>query len=149
LRAALLVAAYPVGAVFLAANWQLPGMPLVGLGAALNLLAISVNGGVIPASLLPVFCRGAALTISRKPPLDNGLPVPVLPTDLHTRRPGALEAQAAHGRQRHLQHRCDLLLRQQALVIAHRPTGHAVPRFSISSQPPGHHWMPGSNGQDL
>jgi hypothetical protein len=32
LRAALLVAAYPVGAVFLAANWQLPGMPLIALG---------------------------------------------------------------------------------------------------------------------
>jgi len=50
LRAALLVAAYLVGAVFLAANWRLPGMPLVALGAALNLLAISVNGGVMPAS---------------------------------------------------------------------------------------------------
>jgi len=45
LRAALVVAAYPVGALFLAANWQLPGMPLVALGAALNLLAIAVNGG--------------------------------------------------------------------------------------------------------
>jgi len=45
LRAALMVAAYPVGAVFLAANWHLPGMPLVTLGAALNLLAIAVNGG--------------------------------------------------------------------------------------------------------
>jgi hypothetical protein len=32
LRAALLVAACPVGAVFLAANWRLPGMPLVALG---------------------------------------------------------------------------------------------------------------------
>jgi Family of unknown function (DUF5317) len=50
LRAALLVAAYPVGSVFLAANWHLPGMPLVALGGALNLLAISVNGGVMPAS---------------------------------------------------------------------------------------------------
>ena len=34
LRSLLLVAAYPVGAVFLAANWRLPGMPLVALGAA-------------------------------------------------------------------------------------------------------------------
>jgi Family of unknown function (DUF5317) len=50
LRAALMVAAYPVGAVFLAANWRLPGMPLVALGAALNLLTISVNDGVMPAS---------------------------------------------------------------------------------------------------
>jgi hypothetical protein len=44
LRAALMVAAYPVGAVFLAANWRVSGMPLVALGGALNLLAISVNG---------------------------------------------------------------------------------------------------------
>ena len=59
LRAALMVAAYPVGAVFLAANWHLPGMRLVALGAALNLLAISVNGGVMPAS--PSALAGAGL----------------------------------------------------------------------------------------
>jgi Family of unknown function (DUF5317) len=50
LRAALLVVAYPVGAVFLAANWRVPGMPLITLGAACNLLAIAANGGVMPAS---------------------------------------------------------------------------------------------------
>jgi Family of unknown function (DUF5317) len=50
LRSALLVAAYPVGAVFLAANRRVPGIPLVALGAALNLLAITANGGVMPAS---------------------------------------------------------------------------------------------------
>jgi hypothetical protein len=49
-RAALMVAAYPVLAVFLVANWRLPGMPVVALGGALNLLAIAVNGGVMPAS---------------------------------------------------------------------------------------------------
>jgi hypothetical protein len=59
LRAALTVAAYPVGVVFLVANWHLPGMPLVALGAALNLLAISVNGGVMPAS--PSALAGAGL----------------------------------------------------------------------------------------
>jgi hypothetical protein len=36
--------------VFLAANWRLPGLPLAALGAALNLLAIVANGGVMPAS---------------------------------------------------------------------------------------------------
>ncbi len=61
LRAALLVGAYPVGAVFLAANWHLPGMPLVALGAALNLLSISVNGGVMPAS--PSALTGAGLEL--------------------------------------------------------------------------------------
>ena len=50
LRSALLVAAYPVGAVFLAANRRVPGMALTALGAALNLLAITANGGVMPAS---------------------------------------------------------------------------------------------------
>jgi len=50
LRSLLLVAAYPVGAVFLAANWRVPGIVLTALGAALNLLAITANGGVMPAS---------------------------------------------------------------------------------------------------
>jgi Family of unknown function (DUF5317) len=50
LRSLLLVAAYPVGAVFLVANWRVPGMVLTALGAALNLLAILANGGVMPAS---------------------------------------------------------------------------------------------------
>jgi len=49
-RSLLLVAAYPVGAVFLAANWRVPGVPLVALGAGLNLLAIAANGGIMPAS---------------------------------------------------------------------------------------------------
>jgi Family of unknown function (DUF5317) len=50
LRAALVVASYPVGAVFLAANRRVPGIAVVALGAALNLLAICANGGVMPAS---------------------------------------------------------------------------------------------------
>jgi Family of unknown function (DUF5317) len=58
-RAALLVAAYPVLAVFLVANWRLPGMPVVALGGALNLLAIAVNGGIMPAS--PAALAGAGL----------------------------------------------------------------------------------------
>ena len=36
--------------MFLLANRRVPGMALVGLGAALNLLAIVANGGVMPAS---------------------------------------------------------------------------------------------------
>jgi hypothetical protein len=50
LRAGLLVAAYPVLGVFLVANRRLPGIPLVALGGALNLLVIVLNGGVMPAS---------------------------------------------------------------------------------------------------
>jgi hypothetical protein len=49
-RSGLLLAAYPVGAVFVLANRWLPGMRLAALGAALNLLAIAANGGVMPAS---------------------------------------------------------------------------------------------------
>jgi uncharacterized protein DUF5317 len=49
-RSGLLLAAYPVGAVFLLANRRVPGMPLAGAGAALNLLVIAANGGVMPAS---------------------------------------------------------------------------------------------------
>jgi Family of unknown function (DUF5317) len=58
-RPALVVASYPVGAVFLAANWRVPGMRLVALGGALNLVAICANGGVMPAS--PAALAGAGL----------------------------------------------------------------------------------------
>jgi hypothetical protein len=61
LRSALLVAAYPVGAVFLLANRRVPGMPLVALGGALNLLAITANGGVMPASPTAMARAGLAL----------------------------------------------------------------------------------------
>ena len=61
LRAALLIVAYPVGVVFLAANWQVPGMPLIALGAACNLLAIAANGGVMPAS--PTALAAAGLPV--------------------------------------------------------------------------------------
>jgi Family of unknown function (DUF5317) len=59
LRAALIVAAYPVGALFVAANWRVPGMLVVGLGGAANLLAMAANGGVMPAS--PSALAGAGL----------------------------------------------------------------------------------------
>jgi hypothetical protein len=58
LRSLLLVAAYPVGAVFLLANRRVPGMALVALGAALNLLAIAANGGVMPASVEALAAAG-------------------------------------------------------------------------------------------
>jgi hypothetical protein len=60
LRSLLLVAAYPVGAVFLAANRRVPGMLLTALGAALNLLAIAANGGVMPASPAALATAGLA-----------------------------------------------------------------------------------------
>jgi hypothetical protein len=50
LRPWIQLASYPAVAVFVLANRHLPGMLLVGLGALLNLLAMSANGGVMPAS---------------------------------------------------------------------------------------------------
>jgi hypothetical protein len=72
-RAGLLVAAYPAAAVFLAANWRIPGMPLVALGAAMNLVAITVNGGVMPAS--PSALAGAGLRVD-EPGFQNTAVLP-------------------------------------------------------------------------
>jgi hypothetical protein len=73
LRSLLLVAAYLVAAVFLAANWRLPGMPLVALGAAMNLVAIAVNGGIMPAS--PSALAGAGLPVD-EPGFRNSAVLP-------------------------------------------------------------------------
>jgi Family of unknown function (DUF5317) len=43
-------ASYALVAWFLFANRRLVGMPLVALGAALNVVVITVNGGVMPAA---------------------------------------------------------------------------------------------------
>jgi hypothetical protein len=58
--------------------------------------------------------------------MDHGLAVSRLPTDLHTRWPGTFQMKAAHHRHRQLQQRGDLLLGQQAFVIAHQAAGHAA-----------------------
>lgn len=50
LHAALHMSSYALDADFLFANRRLAGVPLVALGAGLNVLAISTNGGVMPAS---------------------------------------------------------------------------------------------------
>jgi len=61
LRPPLHVASYLVAGAFLVANRRLPGMLLVGLGAAANLLAIGVNGGVMPASPAALAAAGLPL----------------------------------------------------------------------------------------
>jgi Family of unknown function (DUF5317) len=71
LRSLLLVAAYPIGAVFLAANRRVPGMLLTALGAALNLLAIAANGGVMPASPAAMARAGLA----EEPGFQNSAPL--------------------------------------------------------------------------
>ncbi len=49
-HAALNITSYVLDAYFLFANRRLVGVPLVAVGAALNILAISSNGGVMPAT---------------------------------------------------------------------------------------------------
>ncbi|HEU4355056.1 MAG TPA: DUF5317 domain-containing protein [Actinomycetota bacterium] len=49
-RTALNMAVYPLGLAWVWMNRHLPGMWIVGLGAACNLAAILANGGVMPAS---------------------------------------------------------------------------------------------------
>ena len=48
-RATYVVSTALVGVVVLA-NWRLAGLPLIAVGAALNLAAILANGGAMPAS---------------------------------------------------------------------------------------------------
>ncbi|HEX9343992.1 MAG TPA: DUF5317 family protein [Actinomycetota bacterium] len=60
LRPVLQVASYPVGLVFVAANWRLAGIPLVGLGALGNLAAILANGGTMPATAAALASAGLA-----------------------------------------------------------------------------------------
>ena len=60
-RIAALVASYPVGGLLVLANRRLPGMLLIGLGAAGNVTAMLANGGVMPAS--PEALAGAGLPV--------------------------------------------------------------------------------------
>lgn len=64
LRQVVYVASYPMALAFVIANRRIPGVWLVGLGAALNFLAISTNGGTMPAA--PHALAAAGL------PLDPG-----------------------------------------------------------------------------
>ena len=54
LHVAIHIASYALIAVVLYANLGLPGMKLIGLGAGANILAIILNGGVMPASATAV-----------------------------------------------------------------------------------------------
>ena len=61
LRDAAYIASYFFAGAFLWENRRIPGLWLIGAGAALNLLAITMNGGVMPASPHALGCspRGA------------------------------------------------------------------------------------------
>ncbi len=55
---ALYVASTAAVLVFVLANARLRGMPVVALGAALNLVAIVANGGIMPASAAALRAAG-------------------------------------------------------------------------------------------
>ena len=67
LHVVLHVLSYVLDAYFLFANRRLAGVPLVGVGAALNLLAIVTNGGVMPADAAALRISG----IASRPGFDN------------------------------------------------------------------------------
>jgi Family of unknown function (DUF5317) len=86
LHAALNVLSYALDAYFVFANRRLAGVPLVAAGAALNVLAITINGGVMPANPValriagiaarPGFDNSTALAHARLPFLGDVIPVP-------------------------------------------------------------------------
>jgi hypothetical protein len=86
LHAALHVASYGLDAYFLVVNRRLAGVPVVAFGAALNLLAITVNHGVMPASAAALrisgvdpragFDNSAALAHAHLAFLGDVIPVP-------------------------------------------------------------------------
>jgi hypothetical protein len=83
---ALHLLSYALDGYFVFANRRLVGVPIVALGAALNVAAITSNGGVMPASASalriagiaarPGFDNSAALTHAHLALLGDVIPVP-------------------------------------------------------------------------
>jgi hypothetical protein len=67
LHVVLHVGSYVLDGYFLFANRRLVGVPVIALGAALNVLAITTNGGVMPASATALRISG----IASRPGFDN------------------------------------------------------------------------------
>ncbi len=87
LHGALHLASYLLAAAFVLANGGVPGLPLIGLGGALNFVAIAANGGVMPirpaaltaaglASAPQVFHNSAVVAAARLPFLGDIFAVP-------------------------------------------------------------------------
>jgi hypothetical protein len=86
LHVVLHFASYACVAIFLVANRRIAGMPLLAIGAALNLLAISLNDGVMPATASALriagidtsdgFANSAAVTHPHLLFLGDVIPVP-------------------------------------------------------------------------
>jgi len=85
-HAALHIFSYALDACFLVANRRVAGVPIVALGAGLNVLAITSNGGVMPASASALrisgidpragFDNSAALAHAHLAFLGDVIPVP-------------------------------------------------------------------------
>lgn len=73
LHRAVHVASYAAGAVFLWANRRIPGVLVLGAGAMLNAVAITANGGVMPASREAM--RAAGMPASADGEFVNSAPV--------------------------------------------------------------------------
>lgn len=72
------LATYLLAGAFLLGNRHLPGLPLLGVGAALNAVTIAANGGTLPASREAL--RFAGLASSPRDFTNSGvLPAPRLP----------------------------------------------------------------------
>ncbi|HTX10004.1 MAG TPA: DUF5317 domain-containing protein [Solirubrobacteraceae bacterium] len=67
LHAGLNVLSYVLDAYFIFANRRLAGVPLIAVGATLNVLAITTNGGVMPANAVALRTAG----ITARPGFDN------------------------------------------------------------------------------
>jgi hypothetical protein len=67
LHVVLHVLSYVLDAYFLFANRHLAGVPVLSVGAALNVLAIVTNGGVMPANAAALRISG----IASRPGFDN------------------------------------------------------------------------------
>ena len=86
LHVGLHATSYLLVALFLIANIRLVGMPILALGATLNMLAIAVNGGVMPASATALriagidtsrgFANSDALQHPHLLPIGDIIPIP-------------------------------------------------------------------------
>lgn len=83
---ALHVASYALVVLFLIANRHLVGIPIMAIGAGLNMIVIAANGGVMPAASAALriagieqsedFANSAALAHPRLLPLGDVIPIP-------------------------------------------------------------------------
>jgi hypothetical protein len=86
LHVALHVGSYALVVLFLVANRHLVGMPIIAIGAALNMIAIAANGGVMPAAPAALriagieesgdFANSAAVHDPHLLPLGDVIPIP-------------------------------------------------------------------------